>query len=182
MTQCPLPARLFVSTVHSLHEVPRGLQTGFVPSPHICSGWEAFKTVMRNCPFDPAAGADTSSPFHSPGNLSWPCGPTHAEQDRARTSSPMLPSPVVLPPLLFTLIWGEGLGKMAIGYFISLRIGAFESKIYMKMKEKEDREKIEITRPPLHNYICACLPSQSSFEAKILFNSVFSIRTVSSGT
>lgn len=76
----------------------------------------------------------------------------------------------------FALIWGEGgWAKNGHWYFISLRIGAFESKTYMKWKKRKT-EKNKITRLPLlSNYICACLPSQSSFEAKILFNSVFSV-------
>ena len=70
--------------------------------------------------------------------------------------------------------WGGG-QKIVIDILYHWGLGHLSlRRIWNERKGKQ--RKIEITILLfLGNYIHACLPSQSSFEAKILFNSIFSV-------
>ena len=141
MTQCPSPARLFAQHRSQFAWSSTWLcRLVLYHHPTICLVLQAFKTrTHKAVSFDSAAGADTGSPISQPRKPGWPCGPTHTEQeqDRHGTSSLMSPSPVVLPPRLLPSFGGGGLGKLCHWYFISLKIGAFEFKTYVKWKKRK---------------------------------------------
>lgn len=139
MTQCPLPARLFAQHRSQFAWSSTWLcRLVLYHHPTFALWWRLFKTRShKTVSFDSAAGADTGSPFHSPGNLAGRVDP-HMP---SRTDTAHHPWCLLVQwsfhPRFCPHLGRGGWAKNGHWYFISLRIGAFEPKTYMKWKKRK---------------------------------------------
>ena len=155
------------------------LQTCFVPSPHnlpCVAGFSRLVHIKLSLLIQRQEQIPVA-PFHSPGNLAGRVDP-HTPS-RSRTDTAHHPWCLLVQwsfhPGFCPHLGEEGWANFAIDILYHWRLGHLSLR-HMWNERKGKQRKIEITRLLiLGNYIYACLPSQSSFEAKILFNSVFSV-------